>query len=99
MGASSSGGYGFPRSKEVCNLARLGDDSLVKADIQSKYFASRREIETIKQVPSGALDGVTIFRFAHMWRPATSGGGQALRFCRGSNQPQKRIKARGAHDV
>jgi hypothetical protein len=35
------------------------------------------EVESIEQTPSGLLDGVTIFRFAHIWRSASSGGVEA----------------------
>lgn len=35
------------------------------------------EINAIKEAPYGLLDGLTLFRFAHMWRQASSGGVEA----------------------
>jgi glycosyltransferase involved in cell wall biosynthesis len=47
---------------------------LIESCIQNRQFALREKGETNKEDSSGILDGITIFRFAHMWRNASSGG-------------------------
>lgn len=49
----------------------------MKSYVQKEQFAYRRETEDNKEVPSGILDGITLFRFAHMARNASSGGVEA----------------------
>jgi glycosyltransferase involved in cell wall biosynthesis len=43
----------------------------------SKQYAHIRETEYTKDTASGALDGITIFRFAHMSKKTNSGGVEA----------------------
>ena len=50
---------------------------MVKAYIQNEPFAYRRETAANKEDPAGILDGITLFRFAHMRRHASSGGVEA----------------------
>ncbi|MEN6321056.1 MAG: glycosyltransferase family 4 protein [Syntrophaceae bacterium] len=45
--------------------------------MHNKQVTYRREAEANKEYPLGALDGFTLFRFAHMWRDATAGGVEA----------------------
>ena len=50
---------------------------MVKSPIFSERYAHRRETEAIKEPTSGALDKITLFRFAHMRRSSSSGGVEA----------------------
>lgn len=43
-------------------------------DTSSEYYGHRRGTEAKEDATSGALDGITIFRFAHMWKNSSSGG-------------------------
>ena len=43
----------------------------------NEQFAYRRDTEPNKEYQAGILDGITLFRFAHMSRNASSGGVEA----------------------
>jgi glycosyltransferase involved in cell wall biosynthesis len=50
---------------------------MVKVYIQSEQFARKKETEANREDPAGILDGLTLFRFSHMWRNESSGGVEA----------------------
>ncbi len=50
----------------------------MKGSIKTKQLDSENDINRIlNEAPSGILDGLTLFRFAHIWRNASSGGVEA----------------------
>lgn len=49
----------------------------MKSCTSSEHYGLGRETKTTKDAASGALDGITIFRFAHMWKNTSSGGVEA----------------------
>lgn len=49
----------------------------MKYRTSSERCAHRKETEATKDTASGVLDGITIFRFAHMWKNTSAGGVEA----------------------
>jgi glycosyltransferase involved in cell wall biosynthesis len=54
-----------------------GQNTLARVDVQGEQFGWRSETEANTGHSQGALDGITLFRFAHMARYRRSGGVEA----------------------
>ena len=78
MGIALLGDYGSIQSSGISKYIRKREiKHILKSFNIGKQFAHRKKTEAVKEPPSGALDGITLFRFAHMWRNASSGGVEA----------------------